>query len=192
MPRSAAATAVQTAPFATPALRSRAALALVVSRDKTPALTDLERTVVLLSRRDRSVASPLVERLRDAAIRTFGLRRANRLADPKLEALRRFAVILRENEGLAPAAEIERFVAAGYRAEQVEAVYALCWERNARRRSRVARRNQLLLACAIWVGILPPFAVSLSDYFDDDLIGSMVAMLAFATLAPLMARFRRA
>jgi hypothetical protein len=168
-------------------------LALVVSnapvpieaKATQPVLSDLERKVVLLSRIDRKPLGRVGGFVQSLAARTFGIVAARPLADDRLEALRRFAVVLRYGDGIAPEEETARFTAAGYDPALAVPIYALCGDRNRSRRDRAARRRSLILAAAIWAGILPPFALALSDYFEDDMLGSLGAMLAFTTLAPI-------
>lgn len=76
-------------------------------------LTVLEQTVVALSLRDdiRSFAAP--GGLRQMIFRLFGSTLPNRLSDPKLEALRRFAVVSRERSGDLQEERV-LFQAAGY------------------------------------------------------------------------------
>ncbi|MFW2831227.1 hypothetical protein [Sphingomonas sp. ID0503] len=175
-----------------PVMPARAApLALVVSNEPA-ALTDLERCVVVLSRRDRPVPGKLAEKAQRIARTLFGTRPANTLADPRLEALRRFAISLRLGDGMAGESETVRFLSAGFRREQIETIFRLCRERSARRLTMASRRRQVMLAVAVWAGILPPFAVGLSDYFEDEMIGLVCATLLFAVVAPITGRFRSA
>jgi hypothetical protein len=73
----------------------------------------LEQTVIALGRTDspatleRPWLAQLLERL-------FGLRSASRLADPRLESLRRMALILRLRPADPGATEVECFLASGY------------------------------------------------------------------------------
>lgn len=95
---------------------------IVRSRNQDSPLSALEQTVVALSLHDdaRSFAEPYGLRL--FIFRVFGGALPNRLANPKLEALRRFAVMTRDGSGDADD-ERRRFRIAGYttRAEiQVE------------------------------------------------------------------------
>lgn len=75
-----------------------------------------ERSVIELARSDglSSLSRPRWRTMLIEAL--FGVRRANRLADPRLEALRRMAVLLRH--GRAGSAEQRRFLAAGFSAAQ--------------------------------------------------------------------------
>lgn len=59
--------------------------------------------------------------------RLFGGRGKTRLADPRLEALRRMAVLLR-HRGDVGAAEIERFTAAGFTPDQYDRLRSMIGE----------------------------------------------------------------
>jgi hypothetical protein len=54
--------------------------------------------------------------------RWFGIDRPNPLADARLEALRRFAVLVRVTHGQLPVEEIKRFLAAGFTRFQARAL----------------------------------------------------------------------
>ncbi|MGW8188973.1 MULTISPECIES: hypothetical protein [Sphingomonas] len=90
----------------------------------------LERQVLLLARRDGAWSlggrggglDVLLKRL-------FGAARPNVLADPRLEALRRFAVTARVGGVAAVRREAAAFLAGGFTAEQRDAVLDLGWAR---------------------------------------------------------------
>lgn len=90
-----------------------------------PVLSDLERAVVALSMGDgRRTIAPrggLAERLVGWL---FGLRRALPLADPRLEALRRIAVLCRL-EGSLGRSDLVAFLATGFTIDHYEAVCAM-------------------------------------------------------------------
>jgi hypothetical protein len=107
------------APFTRPAPRPVSAAAPLFDR--------IERQVLILARGDRSSSlrvSPLLDGLLG---RLFGTSRPNRLADPRLEALRRLAVTARLRGARAVAAETRRFLAAGFTTAHAAAV--LRWDR---------------------------------------------------------------
>jgi len=90
------------------------AIAASADRNDAPAFAPIERSVIALAAHDtqwsvrpRSLIVRFVEAL-------FGFHPANPLADPRLEALRRFAVLARIARGALPAAEIDAFIAAGF------------------------------------------------------------------------------
>ena len=98
----------------------------VASRAQTVAVpaptgfSALEWSVIALAKRDtlRSLASP--GRVSRAMGSLFGLGTASRLADPRLEALRRMAVYARRRGFALPMAEIQGFLAAGFAEAQIE------------------------------------------------------------------------
>ncbi|MGF7150549.1 hypothetical protein FHS96_004207 [Sphingomonas zeicaulis] len=105
-----AARAVATATVAAPAV------------DDEPVFDALEERVIALAAADtrwsvrpRGVLGRLVERL-------FGFAPANPLADPRLEALRRFAVIARTSRGRPPEDEVASFLSAGFPARAASAL----------------------------------------------------------------------
>jgi len=98
-------------PFAVP---GEQAIAAVAERNDTPDFAPIERSVIALAAHDKAWSvrpRTLTVRLVEAL---FGFHPANRLADPRLEALRRFAVLARTARGALPAAEIDAFIAAGF------------------------------------------------------------------------------
>lgn len=88
--------------------------------DMTPAFSPLEWSVVALAKRDglRSLGEP--GRVVRVMGKLFGLATTRRLADERLEALRRIAVHAWRRGFAIPAAEVEAFVAAGYSPGQVQ------------------------------------------------------------------------
>ena len=77
-------------------------------------LTDLDRMVIALSRNDPCSSLTAPGRFRRIFAYLFAMRLPNALADPRLEALRRFAILLRKQRAHLPEAETERLIAAGY------------------------------------------------------------------------------
>lgn len=66
--------------------------ALSASGARIALLSPAERAVIRMARRDSLSSVAPVDSLRNRAARFFGMPRANALADPRLEALRRFVV----------------------------------------------------------------------------------------------------
>jgi hypothetical protein len=91
-----------------------------VAAAELPGFTALEWSVIALAKNDSlgSLATP--GRLSRALGGVFGLSTASRLADPKLEALRRLSVHAWRRGFALPMAEINRFVAAGFSEGQIE------------------------------------------------------------------------
>ncbi len=79
----------------------------------------LEWTVILLAKHDtlRSLKAP--SRLSRAIGGVLGRGSKSTLADPRLEALRRAAVYAWHHPADVPATEADRFIAAGFRPEQL-------------------------------------------------------------------------
>lgn len=85
-----------------------------------PAFSPLEWSVVALARRDKVASLREPGRVAVAMGVLFGERPNPRLADPKLEALRRMAVLSWRHGYEVDTSEIRRFVAAGYDLRQYE------------------------------------------------------------------------
>lgn len=83
-------------------------------------LTDLDRTAIALSRSDPRSSLTARGRFRKIIAYLFSLQPPNALADPQLDALRRFAVRLRKGRGHILEAETARLVAAGYSSAAAE------------------------------------------------------------------------
>lgn len=73
-----------------------------VGPDARSALTPLERTVVRLSRLDGLCSVEQAGRFKRFLVEFFGVRFANRLANARLEALRRYCVVSRIIRGKPP------------------------------------------------------------------------------------------
>ena len=82
-------------------------------------LSALEWMVVELARHDRLSSIRPASMLRTLGVRLFGLKAANRLADPRLEALRRVAVYGWRRSGRMPDEEVDAFLAAGFSFDQM-------------------------------------------------------------------------
>jgi len=87
-----------------------------------PVLSDLERSVIAIARRDRVSSLRTPGRLSRWLGVLFGLRTSPRLADSRLEALRRIAVLSWRHGYTVPAAEVRAFLAAGYSSADYELV----------------------------------------------------------------------
>ena len=152
----------------------------------SPGLSPLERSVVRLSLRDaRSTLSASPRWL--AGIRgLLGFASPNALADPRLEALRRFAVLTRL-DGVAAGEEQARFLAAGFdpvQADQVAAMVA----------GAARRRRRDGIGAAGWVvslGAAGGMFAAAVGYVGDPLVGVVASALGFVTIAPFAARGAR-
>jgi alkylhydroperoxidase family enzyme len=85
-------------------------------------LTDLERSVIAIARHDRVSTLRTPGRASRWLALLFGLRSNPRLADDRLEALRRIAVLSWRHGYAVPAVELRAFLAAGYSPAQYELV----------------------------------------------------------------------
>lgn len=149
-------------------------------------LARVERDVLLASRRDR-VSSLHGDSPRGRWIASlFGIEPANRLADPRLEALRRFAVLLRRRGDRLLAAEQARIVAAGFTPLQVAEVRRLLQaERPAR---RIGWKRRYVAMVAILFAIEAVIFRLASAYFSDGLVGFAFTLTTLVAGVPLVRR----
>ncbi len=87
---------------------------------KDATLSALEWSVVAIAERDRLSSLRTPGRLSAALGALFGEGHNPRLADPKLEALRRMAVLTWHHAYTVPSAEVKAFLAAGFSGDQYE------------------------------------------------------------------------
>lgn len=86
----------------------------------TPAFSGLEWSVVALARRDRVASLREPGRVAVALRRLFGTAPPGRLADARLEALRRIAVLAWHHGYTLPTSELRAFLKAGFSTDQYE------------------------------------------------------------------------
>jgi hypothetical protein len=86
----------------------------------TARLSALEWMAVAVSRNDRLSSLDRPSRMASAIGSMFGFQRASPLADPRLEAVRRIAVLSRHFGYTVPSGEVTRFLAAGFTPDQYE------------------------------------------------------------------------
>ncbi|MEO9133164.1 MAG: hypothetical protein ABI240_18405 [Sphingomonas sp.] len=106
--------------FAAP-VRSRGARTVTVTETGFSAL---EWSVIAISRRDSIASLESPSRMSRAIGSLFGVGTTSRLADPKLEALRRVAVYAWRRGYALPQVEIDRFIEAGFTIDQAETLIA--------------------------------------------------------------------
>lgn len=82
----------------------------------------LEQTVIALAEADPVASLGAPSRFARFYERWFGFKRLQPLADSRLEALRRFAVLARFAVGGLPAEEVRRFITAGFSLTQARAL----------------------------------------------------------------------
>jgi len=87
-----------------------------------PGFSPREWSVIGLAHYDTRASLHKPGRIRRFVERLFDVRRANALADPRLEALRRMTVLLRRGVDKIASGEIERFFASGYTQLQLAAL----------------------------------------------------------------------
>lgn len=148
---------------------------------KTPNSFDqAERSVILLSRNDpwSSLADPLSFKVR--LLRCFGYKLPNRLADGRLEALRRHAVILRLR-GPAHDSDLRNFFEAGFAAGQAARLEQMVapWRRRSHAGSAVLSWSALGLA----VGLIYHLV---AQALAEEMIALIISGLSFVLLAPLL------
>lgn len=94
--------------------------AVPATQTQQAALSALEWLAVAVSRRDSLSSLRQPGRLGTALRSVFGLNQESRLADPRLEALRRIAVLSRHYGYTVPSGEVKAFLAAGFDTRQYE------------------------------------------------------------------------
>lgn len=87
-------------------------------------LSPIEWSVVALARRDSLASLRQPGRLATALGGVFGTRHNPRLADPRLEALRRMAVLAWHRGYAVAKSQVQAFLAADYTVDQYEAMMA--------------------------------------------------------------------
>ncbi|MGK6325274.1 hypothetical protein ACMGDM_19585 [Sphingomonas sp. DT-51] len=80
----------------------------------------LEWSVIALAQRDDRGSLGEPSAISQAMATLFGERRSNRLADERLEALRRVSVLSWTSSRPLPQAEVETFLSSGYSAQQYD------------------------------------------------------------------------
>lgn len=94
-------------------------------------LTALEWSVVALAERDTIASLREPGRIAAALESLFGLNRPNRLANPRLEVLRRIAVFVWRQGWKVPKSELQAFLAEGFTLDQYELIHASIAKRTA-------------------------------------------------------------
>jgi hypothetical protein len=92
--------------------------------EPAPTFTGLEWSVIALARRDRLGSLREPGRIATALRKVFGTSRPGRLADGRLEALRRMAVLAWHRGYAVPTSELKAFLAAGFSNQHYEALQA--------------------------------------------------------------------
>jgi hypothetical protein len=116
-----------------------AATPTIVGTAPPARLSALEWSVVAMAERDglSSIREP--GRFLSALGSVFGIRRPNRLANDRLEALRRMAILAWHHHWNVPKSEIAAFFAAGFSVDHYELVQDSIGHARSARRRRTAR-----------------------------------------------------
>jgi hypothetical protein len=110
------------------------------------AFAPLEWLVVALARKDTVRLLQVPGRIATAIASVFGVRRSLQLADPRLEALRRLAVLSWHRGYSVASPEVRAFTSAGFTLEHYESMMASIHAGHAARSEKRAARGQRSLA----------------------------------------------
>jgi hypothetical protein len=161
----------------------------VIGNPAQPAgLTTLEREVVRASLSDGPTSVDGKRRLLPKLLWLLGFDSRRGLANGRLEALRRYAVLYRLDRNAIDAAELDRFRAAGYSLDQAALVRRLV-DIRPRRRRRHSTRGWLTTATILVaaVAIMALGNALIARNLGDDLIGWILMGAALATAGPFFA-----
>lgn len=161
-----------------PSMRTAARIAPAL-----PSLSAQERQVVLLARTD-PIASLDPSRLGRLARLVFGIEPPHRLADARLEALRRYAVLYRVHRAGLAAREIEHARAAGHDDGTLARVRALidCAHGARPPRTNVPRLAAIIVALAL---IATVAVWTLTPVVDSPAMASVLTGVGLVTLMAL-------
>lgn len=113
--------------------------AMVGTATSLPArLSALEWSVVAMAERSRLSSIREPSRFISALNALFGIKRPNRLANDKLEALRRIAILAWHHGWNVPKSELAAFLGAGFSADHFELIQNSIGEARSARRRRAA------------------------------------------------------
>ena len=129
----------QTVPQWQPDSAASAQPAAIVGTVAPARLSALEWSIVAMAERDPLSSIRERSRFIMALGSLFGLRRANRLANDRLEALRRIAILAWHHRWNVPKSELAAFRAAGFTLDQYELIQTSIGEARSARRRRTVR-----------------------------------------------------
>jgi hypothetical protein len=115
----------------------------------------------------------------------FGLEQPNRFADPRLEALRRFAVAHRVHGEGGSAHFREALLAAGYSQAHIDLVRATVGDGRAHASGGRLRAATMMMTLVALFGGLAIVARGFAAYSGDALIGGVLGALLVVIVAPL-------
>lgn len=113
--------------------------AIVATTTPPARLSALEWSVVAMAERDKLSSIREPSRFIAALGSLFGLKRPNRLANERLEALRRIAILAWHYRWNLPKSELASFLDAGFTADQYELLQASISQARSARRRRTVR-----------------------------------------------------
>jgi len=111
----------------------------IVSTSARARLTALEWSVVAMAERDRLSSIREPSRFMSALNSIFGINRPNRLANDRLEALRRIAILAWHYGWDVPKSELANFLAADFSSDQFELIQNSIGQARSARRRGIAR-----------------------------------------------------
>ena len=117
----------------------RPAISNLVGQAAPARLSALEWSVVALAEQDRLSSLREPGRIAAALGTIFGVRPPNRLANDRLEALRRLAVLAWRYRWNVPKSELQRFLDAGFSSDHFELVQQSIGQAVARRARKTVR-----------------------------------------------------
>ncbi|MEP9358386.1 hypothetical protein [Sphingomonas sp. KR3-1] len=149
----------------------------------TALLTPLELRTLQLSQADGRASLRAPRRIERLGALLFGSRRVSGLANPRLEALRRFAILYRLDGAALDAAETARAEAAGFSAAALDQIRGLI-DARPRHAGPLVRAASLLAAVALatFAGLTVYFW--LADALEPVVAAILLGAIA-VTLAPL-------
>ena len=127
------------APQWQPSTAASTQAAVMVGTVAPARLSALEWSIVAMAERDGLGSIRERSRFISALGSLFGLTRKNRLANDRLEALRRVAILAWHHRWNVPKSEVAAFLAAGFSAEQYELIQTSIGEARSARRRRTVR-----------------------------------------------------
>jgi hypothetical protein len=147
-------------------------------------LSPIERSVVLLSRKDGLSSLPDRHPWRARVRRHLWLKTSNQIANPRLEALRRHAVVLRVRHNVSND-DARLFGEAGYGAGHVALVEQMVapWRLE-------CSRSAHIFPWALALFISASAYRFVTDAIGESMIGLVTAGLTIVSLAPLLAQSR--
>lgn len=147
------------------------------SKHRPDCLSAVERQIVAFARFDPISSLRPLRRSDRFLAWLFGMKRPNQLADPRLEALRRFAVLCWKERK----ADLDSFLAAGYSIVQAEAVRHRIEAVRPRKASRVPWITGLLA-----VASASALAIWLHSYFEDWLVAVLLGVITLLSTPPVL------